>query len=296
MTFAGHIILDSAATSIAARGGGAQRQAGATFIAVTAAAVFIAAGAAKLWNPSAAGLDGVPRALGAAEVLLGCWLVSGVARRVALLACGGIFATFAVYHVWELMRGDAEGCACFGTARPSHAWLSALCSAGSVACLLASRRGPVSGRLFETPIRLAFCATAVWTLATVAIDKAAVARPRSWADDAIARLPEAQRAQLRQGLWRVLFIDPSCESCQRLLAETESIYLQGLASERVLLVLTGNNAHGGTGLLASVGAEVLALPEYTPRCLPAVVFVENGSSRTLTCGGSQLPSAHSSPS
>lgn len=77
MTLAGPYISHAAGVS---RGGVR------TFAVVaTAATLFVVAGIAKLTSPSTGGLDGFPRALGAAEVALGCWLLSGVARRVALL-------------------------------------------------------------------------------------------------------------------------------------------------------------------------------------------------------------------
>ncbi len=98
---------------------------------------------------TADGADGLPGAFAAAEVAFGCWLLSGVARRLSLSTCGALFAAFAAYHALQIHRGRGAPCGCFGGANLSHELLAVVCLSGSLACLLAVKR-----RIAETLPRL----------------------------------------------------------------------------------------------------------------------------------------------
>lgn len=291
MTLAGPYIFQIAGVS---RGGGV----GTFAVVTTAATLFIVAGIAKITSPSAGGLDGLPRALGAAEVAFGCWLLSGIGRRAALLVCSALLGAFAAYHVLQSLNGSDAPCGCFGAANLSHELLAALCASASAACLLvASSQVSVRRRaLLDFLVKPAFCIIAVWTLSRAAVQSAVAHPPRGWDHEAIQRLPEPQRSQLAHGSWRVVFVDPMCDTCQRFLAETEAAYVSGgNTSEQLLLVFVGRDREGGESVGFNVDSH-LVRSDYMPRCLPAVIVLRDGILRQSNChsGAVQSPPPSSS--
>lgn len=283
MTLAGHILPHSA---LPARRTGTLGE--ATPVVITAAALFVVAGAAKFWTPSpTATLNVLPRAAGIAEVLFGGWLLSGIGRRVALFASAAIFAVFTAFHGWHLYRGDRALCDCFGAAHLPHGLLACLCLSGSAACLLAGlqRTRPQRVRGLKILTSVCFGALTVWVLGAAAMRAPTPPPSRGWAHAAIDRLPNAQRAVLSHGSWRVVFIDPDCDSCQALLAETEHAYLSGRIAEE-LLVVVQRPVEGRAPLFSAIDADILVVPDFAPPCLPAVLVLADGVVQHTSCGGS----------
>lgn len=271
-----------------------------TLVLLAAGLLFVGAGTLKLVTPSVGTVDELPRAVGIVEALFGCWLVSGVGKRWSLPTCVVLFTGLAAFHAWKMYRGDTAPCGCFGArANLSHGFLALLCVWASVACLTVThsfneRFGRM--RLPAFAVQACFLMLSGWTLVGAIQGAAAAVPPRSWAQDALDQIPEPQRSLLRRGAWRVIFIDPACDKCQALLAETASAYLTGAVSERLLLVLTGSNADAAERLLSIVDAEVISLASYTPPCLPTVLVVGDGQLQYTSCGGSAgLPAASPSP-
>jgi hypothetical protein len=136
-------------------------------------------------------------------------------------------------------------------------------------------------------VRLGFCASAAWVFGVAAAQAGAPLPPApSWAQRVIDGLPEPHRSLVSHGSWRVIVIDPSCDTCQRVVTETESGYASGEASERLLLVLTGADPDAGRRFLPLVEKEVLQMPAFVPPCLPALVVLQDGIVTHGSCRGS----------
>lgn len=272
-----------------------------TLVLLAAGLLFVGAGTLKLVTPSVGTFDELPRAVGVIEALFGFWLVSGIGKRWSLPTCVVLFTGLAAYHAWKMYRGDTAPCGCFGAAANlSHGFLALVCVSGAGACVSVTR--PLNERFSRMrlpafAVQACFLVLSGWTLVGAIQGAAAAAPPRSWAQDALDQIPEAQRSLLRRGAWRVIFIDPACDKCQAVLAETASAYLTGAASERLLLVITGSNADAGDPLLSIVDAEVVSLASYTPPCLPTVLVLGDAQLQHTSCGGSASlpPQVHPHP-
>lgn len=272
-----------------------------TLVVLAAGLLFVGAGTLKLVTPSLGTFDELPGAVGVVEALFGFWLVSGIGKRWSLPACVVLFTGLAAYHTWKMYRGDTAPCGCFGAAANlSHGFLALVCVSASGACLSVTR--PLNERFSRMrlpafAVQACFLVLSGWTLVGAIQGAAAAAPPRSWAQDALDQIPEPERSLLRRGAWRVIFIDPACDKCQAVLAETASTYRTGAASERLLLVITGSNADAGDPLLSIVDAEVVSLASYTPPCLPTVLVLGDAQLQHTSCGGSASlpPQVHPHP-
>lgn len=178
------------------------------------------------------------------EILLGLWLLSGIAKAYARAMAMLAFAAFSCVTLYKGLHGDAS-CGCFGKVELSP-WYSLGIDLTALLCLALARPGP--GRAPGRGRLVATCVTAV-VLAAASIVAMVTYRPaRLLGDGTIAgrgavlldptgwtgrRWPllshvrfEGPRARvednLSAGRWRIVLYRSDCLACRRELAELES--------------------------------------------------------------------------
>lgn len=287
-------------------------------VQVTAAVLLASAGLLKLRNPgsvsaTAASL-GLPRVvtqgkvgrvlpavLIGTELALAAALVSPVARIAAGLTAA-LLVSFGLLLTLAFVRGEAVRCGCFGTAgATATVWspirnlvLAAGCA--GIAAGWLSNPGPARHLWSWSPVQLAVTGTAVAVALALAVDnrqlrQAPLPPDSSGIDLELDRLVLAtvggQPVRWSDVLGRspvvLVFVDPHCAPCERLLTQMAGWLRRDDLS---LLLVSRGGVTENAALAAQVGAEVLVQQDFELAALlgvrgtPAAVVLDNGGHAT----------------
>ncbi|MGC8642054.1 MAG: MauE/DoxX family redox-associated membrane protein [Isosphaeraceae bacterium] len=184
------------------------------------------------------------------ELLLGCWILTGLYRRVTRWIVVAAFGLFAVAALALALQGS-ESCGCFGRVQVNPWYTFAFDAAAALAVGLCPASAPPPQTLWRLPRRLIICcalATCLGGLATWAILAQAprdldlgslgqhagavvVLKPETWEGKSFPLIPyldlDTPTARLNEGRWIAVIYRNDCSHCRSVVPE-----LWALASGR----------------------------------------------------------------
>ena len=174
------------------------------------------------------------------EIVLGVWLVSGLAARRAWQAAVGCFVVFAVVTFVKAVRGDAS-CGCFGRV-DVNPWVTLVLDVAALAALVRFRPSPeetgLSPAVRRRRLRMAAASGAAMGLAAligsvvyapatlseegqvVGDSRIVLLEPRKWVGAPCPLLKHTDVARpLAKGRWTVVLYHHDCPRCEERVPE-----------------------------------------------------------------------------
>ncbi|HEV7281552.1 MAG TPA: MauE/DoxX family redox-associated membrane protein [Pirellulaceae bacterium] len=241
--------------------------------------VLIAAGIAKILALSGP-VDslGWPREMivagSAVELLLGAWLLSGAATRLAHLAAIGVFLLFAVLSAYQVLRG-VPSCGCLGKLYVPPAWMLGfdLLTLGVLGTLwfVADRRNADEGKGSAAPIGLSRGGIAMGM--TLAAALVLLAGASAWA------LAGSWEGSLGLASGRDVLVSPEVVDlgAARVGEQREGTVRLVNATSRPIRVVGGKNSCG----CLVTGELPLTLPAYGDVEFPIVIAIQTPGYREV---------------